>query len=242
VRVSRIYVNASLETGAHVRLTGSAGAHLTRVLRLRPGAALTLFNGAGGEYAGTLESAGADGAVIAVGAQARIERESPLPVTLAQGIARGERMDLVVQKATELGVHALVPVTAARSVVRLEGVQLERRVAHWRAIAIGACEQSGRNRLPEVRAPVSVAALARTTTAPTRLMLSPHSSVRLADLPHPAGEVLLLVGPEGGLAEEEQAQALAHGFVAARLGPRVLRTETAALVALALLQRQFGDL
>jgi 16S rRNA (uracil1498-N3)-methyltransferase len=151
-------------------------------------------------------------------------------------------MDLVVQKATELGAHAIVPVRAARSVVRLEGAQLERRLAHWRAIVIGACEQSGRNRLPQVAAPLSVAELVRTHTAPTRILLSPQASLALADLAHPAGEVLLLVGPEGGLSEEEHSDALAHGFVAARLGPRVLRTETAALVALTLLQRQFGDL
>jgi 16S rRNA (uracil1498-N3)-methyltransferase len=242
VRVSRIYVDAPLERGARLPLKGGAAAHLTRVLRLRPGAAVTLFNGAGGEFAGTLESADAGGAVIAVGAARPIERESPLQLTLAQGIARAERMDLVVQKATELGARAIVPVAAARSVVRLEGAQLQRRLAHWRAIVIGACEQSGRNRLPEVHSPLTVAELVRVSSAPTRILLSPQASLSLAELAPPAGEVLLLIGPEGGLSDEEQAQALAHGFVAARLGPRVLRTETAALVALALLQRQFGDL
>jgi 16S rRNA (uracil1498-N3)-methyltransferase len=242
VRVSRVYVDGPLASGARVRLSGSAAAHVTRVLRLRPGAELTLFNGAGGEFTATLESAAGGGAVVAVGAQRRIERESPLPVTLAQGIARGERMDFVIQKATELGVRALVPVLSARSVVRLSEAQLSKRLAHWRAIALAACEQSGRNRPPELRAPLTVAELARASGAPTRLLLSPEAGVRLADIAHPSGEVLLLVGPEGGLTKEEIECAAGHGFVSARLGPRVLRTETAALVALALLQRQFGDL
>ena len=240
--MSRVFVAAPLESGARVRLAGSAAGHLTRVLRLRPGARLTLFNGTGGEYSGTLEAIGRGAVTVAVGEAHPVERESPLEVTLAQGISRGERMDLIVQKATELGVSRIVPVFSARSVVRLDNRQAERRLEHWRAIAIGACEQSGRNRPPQLSLPRTVAELLHEDRSSTRVLLSPSAATRLAQLPPPQGAVLVLVGPEGGLAPQEAEQALAAGFVAVRLGPRVLRTETAAIAALALLQQDFGDL
>jgi len=242
VRLSRVFVATPLESGARVTLAGDAAAHVTRVLRLGPGAPLTLFNGTGGEYSGTIEAARAGAVTVTVGAPQRIERESPLRVTLAQGVARGERMDLVVQKATELGVSRIVPVFTARSVVKLDGPKAARRLEHWRAIAIGACEQSGRNRPPQVTSPVTLEELLRAEQTGMRLVLSPGAALRLPQIPRPEGGALVLIGPEGGLAEEEQQRALAAGFVGVRIGPRVLRTETAAIAALVLLQREFGDL
>jgi 16S rRNA (uracil1498-N3)-methyltransferase len=242
VRLSRVFVAMPLERGARVTLTGDAAGHVTRVLRLRPGAPLTLFNGTGGEYPGTIEAVHARALTVMVGEAQRIERESPLQVTLAQGVARGERMDLVVQKATELGVSRIVPLSTARSIVRLDGHKAARRLEHWRAISIGACEQSGRNRPPQLTSPMTLEELLREEQTGTRLLLSPGAALRLPQIARPEGGVLVLIGPEGGLAEEEQQRALAAGFVGVRIGPRVLRTETAAIAALVLLQREFGDL
>ena len=242
MRLSRVFVAAPLESGARVTLAGDAASHVMRVLRLRPGAPLALFNGTGGEYSGTIAAIRAGTVTVTVGEAQRIERESPLRVTLAQGVSRGERMDLVVQKATELGVSRILPVFTARSVVKLEGHKAARRLEHWRAIVLGACEQSGRNRPPEVSSPVELEELLRAERTGTRLLLSPAAVLRVAQIARPEGAVLVLIGPEGGLAEEEQQRALAAGFVGVQLGPRVLRTETAAIAALVLLQREFGDL
>ncbi len=255
MRLTRVYLDAPLNTGGRVTLEGSAARHVTRVLRLRPGQALTLFNGGGGEYAATVETVHAEKVAVAVGELRAIERESPLTLTLAQGISRGERMDLVVQKATELGVSAIVPLLTERSVVRLDARQAARRHDHWRAIAIAACEQSGRNRLPQVMPPVPLADFLRTgadnpagAEASVRsalracLLLSPVATARIDDVPRSVARVTVVIGPEGGLTEAEQQAAATAGFTPIRLGPRVLRTETAAIAALTLLQREFGDL
>lgn len=249
MRLTRVHVDTPLASGAHVTLSGSAASHVTRVLRLRTGEALTLFDGRGGEYAARIEQGGA-ALTVAVGEHRPTERESPLLVTLAQGISRGERMDLVVQKATELGVARLQPLLTERSVVRLDAQQGERKRRHWRAIAIGACEQCGRNRLPEIGEPCALREMLggfapAPPSAPARharLLLSPAAARRLGDLEGPVSAVTVLIGPEGGLTEEEQAAASSAGFLAVRLGPRVLRTETAAIAALTLLQREFGDI
>jgi 16S rRNA (uracil1498-N3)-methyltransferase len=243
VRLTRVYVDAPLAAGTRVTLEGGAARHVTRVLRLRVGEALTLFNGSGGEYAASIEQSQGGRVAVAIGEQRAIERESPLALTLAQGVSRGERMDLVVQKATELGVSGVVPVLSERSVVRLTAQQAERRLKHWRAIAVAACEQSGRNRLPAIASPVPLKDFLRTNTdGSMRLLLSPAATATLADLPRLVSAVTVLIGPEGGLAEAEQEAAVAAGFKPVCLGPRVLRTETAAITALALLQREFGDL
>jgi len=241
MRLTRVYVDAPLTPGERVALQGSAATHITRVLRLRPGDALTLFNGHGGEYAASLAEARGGRLSVAVGEAQPIERESALGLTLAQGVSRGERMDLVVQKATELGVGGIAPVFTERSVVRLSAPQAARKLEHWRAIAVGACEQSGRNRLPQLSAPVPLADFLKATTPGTRLLLSPAGAVRIQDLPRPAAAVTVLIGPEGGLTEAERAAAVVAGFTPVRLGPRVLRTETAAIAALSVLQSAFGD-
>jgi 16S rRNA (uracil1498-N3)-methyltransferase len=242
VRLSRVYLNAPLECGTRATLSGSAAAHLTRVLRLKAGDPVTLFNGGAREFEATLVQAHAGVVTVEVGAAHEVDRESPLSLTLVQGVSRSERMDLTVQKATELGVTRLVPVLTERSVVKLDGAQAARKLEHWRAIAIAACEQSGRNRPPEVRPPVSYREfIGSQLEIATRLLLAPLASLRIADVPRPAAGVMVLIGPEGGLSAPEQAQALEAGFIGVRLGPRVLRTETAALAALTLLQREFGD-
>ena len=251
MRLTRVYVDAALEAGARLTLQGSAASHVTRVLRLRVGEPLTLFNGRGGEWLGSIDSARGGEVSVTVAEARPLERESPLRLTLAQGVSRGERMDLVIQKATELGVSRLVPLLTERSVVRLDARQTDRKVLHWRAIAVAACEQSGRNRLPEISSPETLTEFLRAASAETRaqgggeahrLLLSPAAERRIGELQRPVGEALVLVGPEGGLADAEHEAAVAAGFTPVRLGPRVLRTETAAIAALALLQREFGDL
>jgi 16S rRNA (uracil1498-N3)-methyltransferase len=246
----RAYVAAPLAADAEFELPAAVANHLVRVLRLRPDAALTLFDGRGGEYPATLLAASGRGARVRTGAHAAVERESPLRLTLLQGIARGERMDLILQKATELGVARLVPLACERSVVRLDAAQAAKRLEHWRAIAIAACEQCGRNRLPEIDAvlpseriadaPGGAATPAGARTA--RLLLEPGAPLGLTRAAAGLHAVTLLVGPEGGLSERERALAARAGFTACSLGPRILRTETAPLAALAVLQALAGDL
>jgi 16S rRNA (uracil1498-N3)-methyltransferase len=173
-----------------------------------------------------------------------VERESPLDITLLQGVARGERMDLIVQKATELGISRIVPVLAERSVVRLDARQGGRKREHWQAIAVSACEQCGRNRVPELSEPRGLGDALAVLPAAARCLLSVEGDTTLAAFAaNSRGQpIVVLIGPEGGLAPNEERYALANGFVACRLGPRILRTETAGLAALAALQAIAGDL
>lgn len=246
MRLTRVHVEGPLTSEARQVIRGTAANHITRVLRLRVGDSLSLFDGRGGEYEARIDEFRKDAVHVSVSEQRSIERESPLSITLAQGISRGERMDWVVQKATELGVARIVPVLTERCVVRLDARQSESKLRHWRAIVVAACEQCGRNRLPEVAEPMTLHAFLREkTAAPTslRLLLSPTGERRVQDLTvSSTGSVTVLIGPEGGLAEDEQAAAVAAGFQGVRLGPRVLRTETAAIAALAAIQQQLGDL
>jgi len=242
VRATRIHIDQALADGAELRLPANASAHLLRVLRLRPGATLTVFNGRGGEYAAELIDDRDAEALLRIGELRAIERESSLELTLLQGISRGERMDLIVQKATELGVTRIVPLTADRSVVRLDASQAERRRTHWQAVAIGACEQCGRNRVPEIGQIAALCAALPGVSDGTRLMLAVGGAKTLAAAAHGITAATLLIGPEGGLSENEEHVALRHGFTACRLGPRVLRTETAPIAALAVLQALAGDL
>jgi 16S rRNA (uracil1498-N3)-methyltransferase len=243
MRLTRVFIDAPLEPGSRVTLEGNAASHVTRVLRLRVGDALTLFNGRGGEYAASIDKSHGGEVIVAIGEHSPVERESPFSLTLAQGVSRGERMDLVVQKATELGVARLLPVLTERSVVRLDAQQADRRSNHWRAIAIAACEQCGRNHLPEVALPAPLREVLRQPAGDrARLLLSPDAGLRIEDVARPVTGVTVLIGPEGGLSDQEQTDARAAGFTAVHLGPRILRTETAAIAALTLLQREFGDL
>lgn len=243
MRLIRVYTPDQLRVAATARLEGSAAAHVSRVLRLRGGDPVTLFNGDGWEYPGVV--AAERGGVVEVEVTARVAgmAESPLALTLAQGVARGERMDMVMQKATELGVARIVPLLTERSVVRLDERQGQRKVAHWKAVTVAACEQSGRSRLPVVEAPVHLDDwLAREPQPALRLTLAPGAEQPLRALGGEWREAALLIGPEGGLTDAEQAQAARAGYQSCSLGRRVLRTETAALAALAVLQAIHGDL
>ena len=243
MRLTRVHVCGPLTPGHGHTIEGDAANHIMRVLRLRPGDPLILFDGRGGEHAARIEGFRRHAVIVEVGDRAATAVQSPLALTLAQGVSRGERMDWVVQKATELGVTRIIPVMTERSVVKLDAKQAERKRLHWQGIAVAACEQSGRDRLPAIDPPLGlIEFLANIATRATHVLLSPAASLRIADLPRPEGSVVVLIGPEGGLADAEQQAALTAGFVGVRLGPRVLRTETAAVAALTLLQHQFGDL
>lgn len=236
----RFYIPQPLLAGAELELPVEVANHL-RVLRLREAAALTLFNGDGGEWPAELLSLERRSARVRVGEHLAIERESPLSVTLIQGISKGERMDYTIQKAVELGVRRILPVFSARSVVQLDGERLARREEHWRGVITSACEQCGRNRLAELEPPRALDTVWGELGDSLRLVLDPTGTTGLgAAAGH--SELALLVGPEGGLTEDELDQAVQSGFARLRLGPRVLRTETAGMAALAALQALAGDL
>jgi 16S rRNA (uracil1498-N3)-methyltransferase len=238
----RFFCPPPLAAGAEIALPAGAAHHALHVLRLKAGDAVTLFDGAGGEYAGQLAQASPRAIAVRILERRAIERESPLAVTLVQGLAAADRMDYAVQKAVELGAAAIAPVMTARSVARLDAARAARRAEHWRQIAIAACEQSGRNRLPQVHVPRALAAWLRAaSTAQLRVLLAPDAAGSLGDLPKPAGAIELLIGPEGGFTAEESAAALAAGFRAVRLGPRILRTETAGAAMLAAMNALWGD-
>jgi 16S rRNA (uracil1498-N3)-methyltransferase len=243
MRLTRIYVPGALVAGEEIALPAQAGEHLTRVLRLQADAPFTLFNGAGGEYSASLTTGAGKRVLARVLRHDPTERESPLDVTLLQGVARGERMDLIVQKATELGVTRIVPVLAERSVVKLDAKQRVRKREHWQAIAVAACEQCGRNRVPELAEPAPVGDTVQTLRADAlRCLLAAHGEVSLAAAARDERRaVVLLIGPEGGLTDNERKFAHANGFIACRMGPRVMRTESAGLAALAILQTVAGD-
>ncbi|TAK54258.1 MAG: 16S rRNA (uracil(1498)-N(3))-methyltransferase [Gammaproteobacteria bacterium] len=243
MRLIRVYVAGPLAPAARVQVTGAAAAHVTRVLRLGAGDAVTLFNGDGHDYPARIADLQPGVVTAAIEGVAAARPESPLTVTLVQGIARAERMDLVVQKATELGVSAIQPVVTARGVVRLNAESAAKKLTHWQGIAIAACEQSGRARLPTLEAPLSLHDwLQRPARANVlRVQLAPGATVALARAAAGASAIELLVGPEGGLDPTEQEAAERAGYHACHLGPRVLRSETAALAALAVLQATAGD-
>jgi 16S rRNA (uracil1498-N3)-methyltransferase len=243
MRSIRIHVDQPLTPGASFALPQQAGEHVARVLRLAEGDPLVLFNGDGSDYAATIVTVGKREVVVAIGDVRALDNESPLSLTLAQGVARGEKMDLIVQKATELGVVRIVPLLTERSEVKLDAARAEKRLQHWRAVAASASEQSGRARLPEIEAaqPLQAWLASLADDGRERLALLPEGYRRAKALKLERG-ALLVVGPEGGLGERDIAALSAAGFAGLRLGPRILRTETAGLAALAALQALHGDL
>ncbi len=243
MRRARFFVDPPLESGARVSLPERTAHHAARVLRLRNGDPIVLFDGTGGEYVASIVELARDAVTVDVGAWQNVERESPLAITLAQGISGAERMDLTVQKAVELGVAVFQPLNTEKSVVRLDARRAESRLAHWRRIVVAACEQCGRNRLPEVCAPVSVSELCDLTRdAPLKWLLSPDAPTRLRDAARELGAGLVMAaGPEAGFSDAETSRLLADSYAPVQLGPRILRTETAALAALAALNAIAGD-
>ena len=230
----RVFIAAPLEQAGEVALDDAPAHHLARVLRLKEGDALTVFNGRGGEW--DAEFIGRRR--VRLRSHSDVERESPLQVTLVQGVSTGERMDYTIQKAVELGVFAIQPLLTKRGVVRLEGSRASARLNHWRKVAIAACEQCGRNRIPEVM-PLLAFHQYQPSAEGMRLLLSGQGrSIREINV---EGQATLAAGPEAGFAPEERSALERAGFVLASLGPRVLRTETAALAALAALNALWGD-
>ena len=242
MRIPRIFTDQPLVSGATIDLEESAARHLGSALRMQAGQALTLFNGQGGEYSASISEIGKKAARILVGEHQANERESPLNITLAIGLSRGDRFDFIVQKATELGVSRIVPLLTERTEVKLKGERRDKKVAHWQQIAISACEQCQRNRIPEINEPQPLAQWQGNSGDGPRLVLHHRSDIKLADMPAPDAAVTLLIGPEGGLSEAEIDAAISSGFQPLTLGPRVMRTETAPLAALAILQARWGDL
>ena len=240
--MTRIHVAAALSVGAELDLPDDAARHVAQVLRMRAGEALTLFDGAAGEYAAVIVEAGRRDVRVRIDRHDPVDRESRLDVTLAQCVSKGDRMDYTIQKAVELGVTRIVPLLSERSVVKLDAERWDKKLEHWRGVAVSACEQSGRTRVPDVAAVQKLDAwLAAPADGTLRLVLAPTASVSLRTL-DAAAKIALLIGPEGGLSDPEISAARNAGCVGIGLGPRVLRTETAGVATLAALQLLWGDL
>ncbi|MDJ0805229.1 MAG: 16S rRNA (uracil(1498)-N(3))-methyltransferase [Gammaproteobacteria bacterium] len=241
MRVPRIYTDQALSIDRSISLEIGASHHLSRVIRLKPGDAIKLFNGNGEEYAGKISSSHKHGLCVDIDKRLRKEPAALLAIDLLIGISRGERMDYALQKAVELGVSNLRPVFTKRCMVKLEGKRLQQRMDHWRNILINACEQSGRCRVPELRPAINLPESLAHVSRSTGLLLHHLSDKTLWDLHRPQDALAILVGPEGGLADEERRLAIQSGFTAVRLGPRIMRTETAPLAAIAAIQALWGD-
>lgn len=237
----RFYLDQPLASGARFSLPPGPARHAARALRLTEGNVITLFNGSGGEFVARIERIHKDDVAVRVAEHRAIEREAPLRIVLAQGISSGERMDYTLQKAVELGIAGIQPLATKRSVVKLNGERSERRVVHWQGVVASACEQCGRNQLPPVAQPLALANWLGSRPPGRLLFLSPLAERRFADLPAPEGVDTLVAGPEGGFEADEIAALDAARAIPVRLGPRVLRTETAALAALAVMQTLWGD-
>ncbi len=243
MRIIRSHVDQPLAVGQRVTLPEDSSAHLLRVLRLAPGDAVTLFNGDGFDYTARLLTAAKRGAEAEVTGRQAVPRESPLRITLVQGVARGEKMDLVLQKATELGVDAFTPVITERTEVKLDAERAGKRMAHWRGVVAAACEQSGRAVLPRLSEPLALSSYAGGEKADIKLVMDPNGDLGPGSvMPAPGQSIALVVGPEGGLSDRDLATLRAAGFGSLKLGPRILRTETAGLAAVASLQALYGDL
>ncbi len=239
---SRFHCPAKLAVGAIVNLPENAAHHATKVLRMQVDDVLTVFNGDGADYRAHILRIHKNEVAIKIMDAQTVTCESPLHVTLAQAISSGERMEFTLQKAVELGVAQIQPIAAERSVVKLTGERAAKRREHWQNVVISACEQSGRAFIPDVAPNLSLADwLSRPNEFAMKLLLSPNADQTLHQLQKPQGKICLLIGCEGGLSEQEQQNALLCGFVPVRLGARVLRTETAAMAALAAMQTLWGD-
>ena len=242
MRIPRIHTEQALGEGQRVALEDQAARHVHQVLRLEPGAPLILFNGQGGEYPARIEQATRKGVTALTEAWNPREAESPLQIELGQGLSRGERMDYAVQKSVELGVLRISPLQTDRCGVRLPPERMAKRQGHWQRVAIAACEQCGRNRVPEVSPAIGLRDwVGRGEPGSLDLMLMPDGGQALKTMQPPAGPIRLLIGPEGGLSDDEVDVAEAAGFQRIQLGPRTLRTETAAVAALAAMQSLWGD-
>jgi 16S rRNA (uracil1498-N3)-methyltransferase len=250
MRIPRIFLSTSLQEGINVELPPAATNHLIRVLRLPINAKLTVFNGDGGEYQASIVEIGKKSCVVAVGTYIDKTNESSLSIHLAQGIAHGDKMDFIIQKAVELGVTQITPLLTQFGDVRISGDRLAKRLQHWRNIVISACEQCGRNKIPIIWEPKPIinwlSASSEVTTADSsnalRLILHPYAAEPLPSLSKPPQQLSLIIGPEGGFSDKEVKVALDYGCSPISLGPRILRTETASITAISIVQHLWGDL
>lgn len=240
--IPRLFQRATLHPGEILCLSHDAAHYLAHVRRAREGQPLIIFNGEGGEFTAEILSIKKDLIQVRIGNFQAMSRESPLCIHLAQGIARGEKMDFIIQKAVELGVKTISPLLTERSTVKLDAEKRHKRQQHWQAIAISACEQSGRTMVPTVALPLSLTEWLHNFTG-TGIILSPNSPHKLSNLPLAKTTALsLVIGPEGGLSDTEVTTLQENNFLSLNLGPRILRTETAPLAVISLLQAQFGDM
>jgi 16S rRNA (uracil1498-N3)-methyltransferase len=238
----RFYNPENLKIGASIKLSNNAATHATRVMRLNVGDKLFLFDGSGADFECELVSVQKSVTLAKVLKVITVNSESPLNITLLLGISAGDRMDIGIQKAVELGVNRIIPIRTERSIVKLDEDKAKKRVEHWQHIVIAACEQSGRAVLPIVEMPNALNVITKPAAANTlRLTLDPLADKKLANLPKPTGEIQLLIGAEGGLSANEIALAHAQGFIGVQLGKRILRTETAPMAAIATMQTLWGD-
>ena len=242
MRIPRFYTTLALEPGASMPLEAGPSQHIARALRMQAGDALVLFDGTGGEFPAELLAVGKKEVVVKLGERSDQDVESPLALHLGIAISRGDRMDWVVQKATELGVTTLSPLFTERTEVKLNGERADKKLRHWQQIAISACEQCGRNRLPGIPGLWTLQQWLHRTRAEQKLVLHHRAGAGDAAATTAPQSIALLVGPEGGLSDAEIATAEVAGYRSMRLGPRVLRTETAPLAALAILQARWGDM
>ena len=243
MRLTRLFHDGPLETGIVVSLSDANSHHLKTVLRSRTGQELILFNGKGGEYLATICEISKKTLSVEIDRFAEVNREPPLSIVLAQGISKGQRMDYCIQKAVELGAHAIQPVITQRCAVRQKADRPDRKESHWQGVLTSAAEQSGRTILPLLENTASLHDyLHRTTDDSLKLVLDPQADGTLCDLRPPEQSIHILTGPEGGLSEEEVSQAKDCGFTGIRMGPRILRTETAGIAAIAVMQALWGDL
>lgn len=242
MRIPRIFQKQPLALGQSIQLDREASHYVKQVLRMQVGQSLDIFNGEGhGEFRSVIVKFHGKEVEVYLGAFNEGVKESPVKITLAQAISRGEKMDFTLQKAVELGVHAIVPLTTSRVGVKLDEARAKKRLAHWQKIVVSACEQSGRNFVPVVSEFTEFATWVKEVNAELKLLLDPHKENELSPEMSPS-EVVLLVGPEGGFSQEERELAYQVGFMGWKLGPRILRTETAGMSAIALLQFMWGDL
>lgn len=238
----RIFIPETLKTDQTIELSGNAFNHSIRALRLKTGTAITLFNGQGGEFTATISDIQRKSATAVIGTFSAREAEAPLKLIIGQCISRGDKMDYTIQKSTELGASNITPLFSERCGVQLKNERLSKKELHWSGIAISACEQCGRNRIPTIQPGSQLNTWVENVNAELKLVLAPSGQTTLKQLPSPTQSVALLFGPEGGLSEQELQHAQHHGFIGIQLGPRILRTETAALTTLSCIQALWGDL
>lgn len=240
--ITRLYYPEHIEPGKTISLDKNASHHLVRVIRAKKGTDIVLFNGDGFEYTATLLDENQKNCTLSANTKIQVQRESPIRTILLQGISRSDRMDACIQKSTELGVSTIIPVLCERSTTKLDDKRAKKKIKHWQQIIISACEQSGRCVIPELQPITPYAQALQSADSDFKLVLSPDTKTGLSELQKPEGGITILIGPESGLTQDEIKLAFDMNFKGIQLGPRVLRTETAAPTCLAAIQTLWGDL